>query len=148
MKAELNINTSRVIKDLQYRLKNFNAKTTLNVGFFEESRYDNGSYVADVARYNEFGTLDIPPRPFFRKAINDNSSKWLDFLARDLAQTENIELSYNRLGEIARGDIVKSINQTNSPPNAPSTIKAKGSSKPLVDTGFLRANVTFKVVKK
>ena len=56
-------------------------------------------------------------------------------------------MSYNRLGEVARGDIVKSINQTNSPANSPITIEAKGSSKPLIDTGFLRANVTFKVGK-
>ena len=46
---------------------------------------------------------------------------------------------------MARGDIVESITQLDTPPNTPKTIARKGSSNPLIDTGFLRANVTFKV---
>lgn len=35
--------------------------------------------------------------------------------------------------------------RNNWPPNAPSTIKAKGSSTPLIDTGALRASITYVV---
>ena len=66
-------------------------------------------------------------------------------MGRDLVETNDAGISYNRLGEIARGDIVKSITKLNTPPNAQRTIEQKGSSNPLIDTGFLRANVTFKV---
>lgn len=34
------------------------------------------------------------------------------------------------------------------PPNAPSTVRAKGSDAPLIDTGNLRKNITSEVVKK
>ena len=142
-----NLNPRALISEISKELKPLADKNQLKVGFFETSQYQNGIYVADVAKNNEFGTLEIPSRPFFRNAIENNSKKWINFLAQDLVKSENAEISYNRLGEVARGDIVKSINQTNSPANSPLTIKAKGSSKPLIDTGFLRANVTFKVEK-
>lgn len=142
-----NLNPKALIDEISQELKPLADKNQLKIGFFETSKYTDGTYVADVAKKNEFGTLQIPSRPFFRNAIENNAKKWVNFLAQDLVKSENAEISYNRLGEVARGDIVKSINQTNSPTNSPLTIKAKGSSKPLVDTGFLRANVTFKVEK-
>lgn len=145
--GSFNLNPKVLIDEISQELKPLADKNQLRVGFFETSKYDDGTFVADVAKKNEFGTLKIPPRPFFRNAIENNTKKWINFLAKDLVKSENAEMSYNRLGEVARGDIVKSINQTNSPANSPITIEAKGSSKPLVDTGFLRANVTFKVEK-
>lgn len=145
--GSFNLNPKVLIDEISQELKPLANKNQLRVGFFETSKYDDGTFVADVAKNNEFGTLKIPSRPFFRNAIENNTKKWINFLAKDLVKSENAAMSYNRLGEVARGDIVKSINQTNSPANSPITIEAKGSSKPLIDTGFLRANVTFKVGK-
>lgn len=145
--GSFNLNPKALINEISQELKSLANKNQLRVGFFETSKYVDGTFVADVAKKNEFGTLKIPSRPFFRNAIENNTKKWVNFLAKDLVKSENAVMSYNRLGEVARGDIVKSINQTNSPANSPLTIKAKGSSKPLVDTGYLRANVTFKVEK-
>lgn len=142
---KIDLQPRAVIKELQENIKGLTSKASLKVGFFESSRYDNGTYVAEVARDNEYGTLKIPPRPFFRNAIDENTPKWVDFLGRDLVNTNDAGISYNRLGEMARGDIVESITRLNTPPNAQRTIEQKGSSNPLIDTGFLRANVTFKV---
>ena len=143
--SKIDLNAKKIIQELQREVKGLTSTATLNVGFFESSRYTAGTYVAQVARIQEYGSIKIPPRPFFRNAIDNNMQKWLDFLGRDLVNTNNAELSYNRLGEMARGDIVESITQLDTPPNAPKTIARKGSSNPLIDTGFLRANVTFKV---
>ena len=143
--SKIDLNAKKIIQELQGNIKGLASKATLNVGFFESSRYTAGTYVAQVARIQEYGSIKIPPRPFFRNAIDNNMQKWLDFLGRDLVNTNNAELSYNRLGEMARGDIVESITQLDTPPNTPKTIARKGSSNPLIDTGFLRANVTFKV---
>lgn len=142
---KIDLNAKKIIQELQENIKGLTSKASLKVGFFESSRYDNGNYVAEVARDNEYGTLKIPPRPFFRNATDENTKKWVDFLGRDLVETNDAGISYNRLGEIARGDIVESITKLNTPPNSPKTIALKGSSNPLIDTGFLRANVTFKV---
>ena len=143
--SKIDLNAKKIIQELQENIKGLTSKATLNVGFFESSRYTEGTYVAQVARIQEYGSIKIPPRPFFRNAIDNNMQRWLDFLGRDLVNTNNAETSYNRLGEVVRGDIVESITQLDTPPNAPKTIARKGSSNPLIDTGFLRSNVTFKV---
>lgn len=124
-----------------------NNKNKLEVGFFETAKYENGEYVASVAKTQEYGNLKIPARPFFRTAIQKNQGKWLNVFKNQDLVNQDLELSLNQVGEIARGDIISSIMQTNTPPNAEATIKAKGSSKPLIDTGFMRSSVNFRVVK-
>lgn len=122
-------------------------KESLEVGFFETAKYQDGKYVASVANIQEFGTLEIPARPFFRTAISKNQGKWLGIFKNQFLVNQDFNLSLNQVGEVARGDIIASIMKTNTPPNAEATIKAKGSSKPLIDTGFMRGSVTFKVVQ-
>lgn len=117
---------------------------TLEVGFFENAKYPNGEQVAQVASKNEFGTPRIPPRPFFRNAIKKNANKWGEVFKREASNKAPI-LALGTLGEVIRSDIVQSINQLNTPPNSPSTIEKKGSSKPLVDTGKMRASVNFRL---
>lgn len=131
--------------NLENELKGLIKNKNLEVGFFEVSKYENGVYVASVASFNEYGTAKIPPRPFFRNAIAKNSNKWNDILANELRNSVDVELAYNRVGEVAKGDIVESIMQTNTPPNSPLTIAKKKSSKPLVDTSFMRSSVNYKV---
>lgn len=120
---------------------------TLEVGFFEKARYPDGEFVASVAVKNEYGNPRIPPRPFFRNAISNNSDKWGD-LALKFFKRADSETALGMLGESIRGDIIRSIDKTNTPPNSPVTIARKGSSKPLVDTGLLRASVTFQLKEK
>lgn len=131
--------------NLENELKGLIKNKSLEVGFFEVSKYENGVYVASVASFNEYGTSKIPPRPFFRNAVAKNSNKWNDILTNELRNSVDVELAYNRVGEVAKGDIVESIMQTNTPPNSPLTIAKKKSSKPLVDTSFMRSSVNYKV---
>ena len=133
--ANFKINVNDLIK----------VKGNLQVGFFESAKYPNGIQVASVAFFNEFGTLKIPMRPFFRNAINDNTKKWFASLQQLIAYDNARAL--DRVGEIVRSDIVNSITNLRTPPNSEATIKRKGSSNPLIDTGLLRRSVTYKVVK-
>ena len=41
----------------------------VKVGFFSTAKYEDGTPVAAVAAWNEFGTKTIPERPFFRRAL-------------------------------------------------------------------------------
>lgn len=122
-----------------------NGKENLEIGFFESARYPNGTLVAKVARYQEFGTLRIPMRPFFRNAIQNNTKKWFSTMQQGLKQGKDLKDALSVAGAIASSDISLSITQTNTPPNAQSTIKAKGSTNPLIDTGLMRRSVTYKV---
>lgn len=134
-----------VVKSVDKELKKrYNTKLRLEVGFLN-GKYPNGMPVASVAYKNEYGTYKIPPRPFFRNAINDNSTKWVNFLKSNLTNDKGINDSFSLTGEMIRSDIVKSINKTTTPPNTNLTIYKKGSSHPLIDTGFMRASVTFEI---
>lgn len=123
----------------------FKGKHKLEIGFFKSATYPSGQNVATVAKYQEFGTLRIPARPFFRQAIMKNNKKWLDLFKKHALITTETK-AFAIVGEIAKGDIQQSITQLRTPPNSPNTIKAKGSSNPLIDTGIMRRSVTYKVI--
>ena len=125
---------------------NITGKHSLEVGFFASATYPSGEYVAQVAYWQEYGTIRIPMRPFFRNAIEKNNKKWFNTFEALIKQNVNETQALAKVGEMARGDIIKSITQFREPANAPSTIKAKGSSNPLIDTGLMRRSVTYKVI--
>lgn len=134
---------------LQDKLKDFtNNPKALYAGIFATAKYDDGTPVPQVAFWQEFGTLKIPMRPFFRNALAKNRKKWFRFFTTQIKNTLDLDKSLNLTGEIMRGDIIKSLTNTTTPPNAPSTIKRKGSSHPLIDTGFLRASISYELRAK
>lgn len=108
--------------------------------------------VVAKAVFNEFGTsTGIPERPFLRNAMTDNRDGYRGMMtraARKIIESEGKFTKQHALAQLglkAQGDVQKSITDLREPPNAPATIKRKGSSNPLIDTGEMRARVTFKV---
>ena len=124
--------------------------TTVEVGFFAEARYEDGTPVAAVAAWNEFGTGTIPERPFFRRAlaeVEDGVTK----VVKAGIDTEKMVVDdrlADRVGAYVQGRIQESITALKEPPNAPSTTGQKGSSNPLIDTGHMRNSVTWKVEQR
>lgn len=130
------------IANIKVKLQTKNKQGSLEVGILE-GKYPNGLNIAQNARFQEFGTYNIPPRPFFRNALKQNQKKWITFYKRGLKQRDkNI---VGKVGVMASSDIKMSITKTLTPPNAKSTIKKKGSSHPLIDTGLLRSAIDYKV---
>lgn len=111
--------------------------------------YPDGTKVAQVAAWNEFGTERIPPRPFFRQTISENSSKWRDQATHLLkANHYNVKLTLGQMGEVMRGDLVQTISTFSEPPNAASTVAKKGFNAPLRNTGVLLQSIGSDVVDK
>lgn len=130
------------IVNLKAKLQTKNKQGSLEVGILG-GKYPNGLNIAQNARLQEFGTYNIPPRPFFRNALRQNEKKWIAFYKSGLKQRDlNI---VGKVGVMASSDIKMSITKTLTPPNAEATIKKKGSSHPLIDTGLLRAAIDYKV---
>ena len=105
--------------------------------------------VLDKAFYNEFGTVNIPERPFIREGIR-GAKGTLQAIARNEAKqiangNSTMRQSLSKLGIEGQGAMQESITAGSWPPNAPSTIRQKGSSQPLIDTGEMRQAVTWKV---
>jgi hypothetical protein len=100
------------------------------------------------AVWNEFGTSNgLPERPFMRNAIEDNKGSYRAQMAADARQilhgAMTLEIALTRLGLKAQGDIQASIASNTPPPLKPQTIRRKGSSRTLIDSGQVRQSVTY-----
>ena len=105
---------------------------------------------ATKAAINEYGTSKIPQRPFMRTATSRYGKSWGSKSAKAVQSVMKgmpISQVTELIGMQMKSDISSTL--TNGPwtPNAPSTIAKKGSSRPLIDTGELRASITYKVEK-
>jgi len=132
-------------------------KARVDIGFFPEATYPDGTQVAEVAVYNEYGTFNknkeehIPPRPFMQPTFNNEKSKWLAVLAKVInKQQENpdVKKALTNVGVVAQDDVKASIDEwakNGTPRNAPATINKKGFDSPLIETGHMRDSVHFKV---
>ena len=115
--------------------------------------YPNGTRVVDVAVGNEYGTDNVPARPFMGLSSADINNQCAPILEQSAAALNNNNTQqYDQLldaaGNLAAGIVKQQITDLRSPPNAQSTIERKGSSNPLIDTGLMRQTVTYKVMDK
>ena len=118
----------------------------LDVGFMSGATYPDGTSVAQVAFWNEFGTSRAPSRPFFRTMIAKESEGWPELLGKAAVSTGyNTRQTLGLIGEKINDDLKSSIVGWQDPPNAPSTIAKKGFNKPLVDTGDMLRSTTYQV---
>ncbi len=110
-----------------------------------------GTPIVVVAASNEFGTSDgrVPERSFIRSTVDEelpNLKLIRDrVVARVVEGTLRPRQAIGLLGAYLQGKIRAKIDSNVPPPNAPSTIAAKGSSHTLIDTGNLKQAITFEV---
>ena len=131
---------------------------TLRVGILEGSTYPDGMSVATVAAVQEFGaaiehadghTTTNPPRPFMRNTVRHNRGQWGPLLGAALKASKlDTTRALGVVGLKIASQMQDEIKATSEPPNAPSTVKAKGFNKPLIDTGTLLRSIDFEVVEK
>lgn len=112
------------------------------VGILEGSQ-NEGTSIAEYASYNEFGTDDVPSRPFMATSFDENVAEInSDFKRQADAMVQGKRTANEALtviGQKHAGRIQTTITGRNFLPRlAPSTIAAKkGSTKTLVDTGAM-----------
>jgi len=92
----------------------------------------------------------IPPRPIIEPAIEDSKevlakmmqSALQAFLQLDFDKGEKrLKATGMKAQNVVRAWFVNPKN--NWPPNSPATIEAKGSDRPLIDTGEMRKSITY-----
>lgn len=98
----------------------------VRVGFLEGATYPDGTPVAAVMYWNEFGhegRFPAPPRSFFRRMISKEQSTWAPKMAK-LAKATNYDgLTVLKLmGEDIAGALRQSIIETNEPALSPTTL--------------------------
>lgn len=110
--------------------------------------------ILELAAIHEFGSpaAGVPERSFIRRTFQ-NSEDWLPQFQSKLAKAViQGKISHERALEILGKKCVDEVKNTITegegvpPPLEQSTIDAKGSSRPLVDTGQLVNSISYEVV--
>ena len=91
-------------------------------------------------------TITIPPRPFMRQTFERVKKKIQKIIAHELNRIyegkSTAKLALSRLGEWYVGEVKRTFRKGDFVENSKLTVKEKGSSKPLSNTGELRNSVT------
>jgi len=153
---------ARVIRRNHIKLQtSFTGPRQVKVGF--PAGKTDGETI-NKAIWNHYGTMSgetvdaggvsgvevyhIPPRPFLLNAIRKHRRNYLAAMktagAAILRGEVTLEQTMRKLGILAQGDIQQEITDLRDPPNAASTIAAKGSSNPLIDSGDMKSKVTWR----
>ncbi|WP_320972294.1 hypothetical protein [Enterocloster bolteae] len=127
------------------------AELQVRVGFQHGENTENGVDMCDIAAFNELGTENSPSRPFLRKSVDENQEKINAFLQgtkADLLSGKSAEMVLKEIGIFQKDLVQEKITEGSYAPNAESTIRRKGSNKPLIDSGKMRQSVNYVIKKK
>lgn len=128
---------------------------TVKVGVLGSAGNHEHITMVELAAIHEFGSPknNIPERSFIRSTLEEKHKEIAQMISQLAAQIVSGKLNSYRAHEIlgawAASAVKNKITQGPHipPPLKPGTIKAKGSSRPLVDTGRLVQSITYEVVK-
>lgn len=146
--------TDRMTADgrkLQKMLKDL-ARLQVRIGYQAgKASEEDGTDICDVAAWNELGTSNAPARPFLRQSVDNHESEINAFLQskrKDLVRGVGAEQILKDIGIFQKDLIQGEITDGSFVPNAASTIRKKGSSKPLIDSGKMRQLVNYQITEK
>lgn len=127
----------RLIRRLQEMAQ---AQGKVRAGILENAtNHETGEPIAPYAAFNEYGTADIPARPFMRSTIQREGKTWSKGLVRMLTNGRDVQGALKLTGMRMAEDIQATINSNMAPPNSPATIRAKTKK---VDGGDLGETMT------
>lgn len=142
------------LKRILSELKKFE-NYVVKAGILSGSGEVDGVSIVEYATWNENGVAGkkgkwkIPPRPFVKGWADSNKAQIKSTIERLYSQVADGRITaataLDKLGVFAKSGIQSYIRRGNFVPNAASTIKQKGSSQPLIDTGALRNAVNYEV---
>ena len=125
------------------KYKDMNA--SVRVGVLENATYPDGTPVAMVAFWNEYGTRTSPVRAFFRTTVSENKKNWVLSVQNLMKMHNDPKKVMGLIGVHMQEQIVQSINTWSDPPNSAYTIAKKGFDKPLVERGIMMRSIKSEV---
>ncbi|AMG45522.1 hypothetical protein AL520_14515 [Achromobacter xylosoxidans] len=112
----------------------------------------SGADLLDIAIHNEFGTEHIPARPFVRDFAEKNGDVLGQAMDRMAAAVQDgnmpVDTALDQLGTFAEKHQKAHVQQSKkwAEPNAPATVKKKGSDVPLIDDGLMVGAIRYEKV--
>ena len=145
--------SGKKLDELRRRVQAMNAQ--VKVGYPANGATENdGTPLALVAMVNNFGSPEhnIPERPFMTRAIQNHKEDFKAVNEKTLPQVLEGKMSVKKalslLGTEAVKHIQAEIRNGDFVALKVATIKRKGSSRPLFDTGQMLRGVTYEVDEK
>ena len=143
--ADVIDNFSPALRLLNDRVKKIAGQ--IKVGVKNDQHANSKLTVAQIGQIHESGApkRNIPARPFLSPAVRNNATKYIRFIGTQIApmllgRTNSGEIM-DDIGAMAVQDVQQYIENGNFAPLKPATIKRKGHSKPLIDTGQLKRSI-------
>lgn len=143
------------------RIKKLSKNDDILIGYIDGMTTPGGINLPELARWQFYGTKNIPARPFLEDGINQNKAainKAIESHYKKVAQDNNPDIpGLWKILAVAISGIKKMVIDgfyKQSIPNAPSTIYAKShrqkgktlvSDTPLIDDGSMINSLTGKV---
>lgn len=149
--------TEKLLKEIDY-LKNHRVEIGILAIDKDLKGDDRKTTILEYAIYNEYGTSNIPPRPFMRHTLNTNKtliSGLMRNITRQVIRGEKTaKEALMEFGETIRGLIIQNIATADSwaTPNKESTTKTKTSNgntnntKVLIDNRYLIKSIRYQIV--
>ena len=129
-------------------------KVYIGVPASKNGMHEGGINMATLLAIHVLGapSRGIPQRDPLRPPLIANAQRYSDLLAlglkNALSDGTDPKLVYEKIGIVATNDVYDYFVTGNFKPLSEKTIKAKGSSKPLIDTEELRGAITYEVRQK
>ena len=129
-------------------------KVYIGVPTSKNGMHEGGINMATLLALHVLGapSRGIPQRDPLRPPLIANAQRYSDLLAlglkNALANGTDPKLVYEKIGIVATNDVKDYFITGNFKALSEKTIKAKGSSKPLIDTGEMRNSITYEVRQK
>ena len=129
-------------------------KVYIGVPASKNGMHEGGINMATLLALHVLGapSRGIPQRDPLRPPLIANAQRYSDLLAlglkNALSDGTDPKLVYEKIGIVATNDVYDYFVTGNFKALSEKTIKAKGSSKPLIDTEELRGSITYEVRNK
>ena len=129
-------------------------KVYIGVPASKNGMHEGGINMATLLAIHVLGapSRGIPQRDPLRPPLIANAQRYSDLLAlglkNSLSDGTDPKLVYEKIGIVATNDVKDYFITGNFKALSEKTIKAKGSSKPLIDTGEMRNSITYEVRQK
>ncbi len=129
-------------------------KVYIGVPASKNGMHESGINMATLLALHVLGapSRGIPQRDPLRPPLIANAQRYSDLLAlglkNALANGTDPKLVYEKIGVVATNDVKDYFITGNFKALSEKTIKAKGSSKPLIDSEELRGSITYEVRNK
>ena len=129
-------------------------KVYIGVPASKNGMHEGGINMATLLALHVLGapSRGIPQRDPLRPPLIANAQRYSDLLAlglkNALANGTDPKLVYEKIGIVATNDVKDYFITGNFKALSEKTIKAKGSSKPLISTGELRNSISYEVRNK